>query len=229
MEKQMWLVYVILAGLAWGTYVPLIFYGGSELGGKPNARLLAILCVGVAYFVMAVLFPLILFLSGTQEWPSEGRWGTGLTFAGVAGAMGALGAICVIFASKEAMAAGTAEFGETRAALSKQIESAADEATKSAHEAELKELDSAKPRLLARYRIFIAPLIFGLAPIINTLLSSLWHPKPGDPIHFTWDPPGMMMLLGIVLVGAGVFLVLFAKEESEAARGGPKPAAVKPQ
>ena len=26
-----WLMYVIVAGLAWGTYVPLIFYGGSEL------------------------------------------------------------------------------------------------------------------------------------------------------------------------------------------------------
>ena len=43
-----WWGYVVLAGLSWGTYVPIIFYGGSELGGKSNARLLAILCVGIS-------------------------------------------------------------------------------------------------------------------------------------------------------------------------------------
>src|SRR5436853_62576 len=64
LEKNFWLVYVALAGLAWGTYVPIIFYGGSELGGKANARLMAILCVGGAYFVIGVLLPLALFLSG---------------------------------------------------------------------------------------------------------------------------------------------------------------------
>ena len=46
MEKNLWLIYVILAGLAWGTYVPIIFYGGGELGGKSLSRMLAILCVG---------------------------------------------------------------------------------------------------------------------------------------------------------------------------------------
>src|SRR5262245_60134864 len=64
MKIDSWILYTLLAGLAWGTYVPLIFYGGSELGGKPGARIMAILCVGVAYFVIAVLFPLYLFLSG---------------------------------------------------------------------------------------------------------------------------------------------------------------------
>src|SRR5262245_3679553 len=60
--KNEWILYVVLAGLSWGTYVPLIFYGGSELGGKSGARMMAILCVGVAYFVIAVLFPLYMFL-----------------------------------------------------------------------------------------------------------------------------------------------------------------------
>ncbi|HJZ57884.1 MAG TPA: hypothetical protein VKE74_23195, partial [Gemmataceae bacterium] len=57
-----WWGYVILAGLAWGTYVPIIFYGGSVLGGTVGSRLMAILCVGVAYFVLGVLFPLVVFL-----------------------------------------------------------------------------------------------------------------------------------------------------------------------
>src|SRR5947208_17117212 len=104
MGKYEWLLYVVLAGLAWGTYVPIIFYGGSELGGKANARLLAILCVGAAYFVIGVLLPLALFLSKQEEWPTLKT--TGLVFACLAGVAGAVGAICVVFASSKAMATG---------------------------------------------------------------------------------------------------------------------------
>jgi len=181
-----WWGYVILAGLAWGTYVPIIFYGGSELGGKPNARLMAILCVGMAYFVMAVLFPLALFLSGQQEWPTLKT--TGLVFASLAGVAGAVGAICVIFASKAAMEAGLAA----------------------------KQLDPTFE--VSSYRVLIAPLIFGLAPVINTLLSTVWHPKPGNPFNFTFDPPGWMLWVGILLVATGTGLVLYSKEAAEEAK-----------
>ena len=34
------------------------------------------------------------------------------------------------------------------------------------------------------FRLYIAPLIFGLAPVINTAVSLLWHPAKGDPFHF---------------------------------------------
>src|SRR5881409_50172 len=104
MGKYEWLFYVVLAGLAWGTYVPIIFYGGSELGGKASSRLMAILCVGIAYFVLAVLFPLGWFLSGQEQWPPMKT--TGLVFSSLAGVAGAVGAICVVFASKAAMDAG---------------------------------------------------------------------------------------------------------------------------
>src|SRR3954463_446117 len=103
MKIDTWIWYVLLAGLAWGTYVPIIFYGGSELGGRPNARLMAILCVGVAYFVIGVLVPLVLFLSGQYGWPKVAP--PGLAFSGLAGVAGAVGAICVIFASQAARAA----------------------------------------------------------------------------------------------------------------------------
>src|ERR1700733_7534515 len=106
MDKYEWLFYVGMAGLAWGTYVPIIFYGGNELGGRPNARLMAVLCVGLAYFVIGVIFPLIAFLSGWQDWPAMKP--TGLVFSGLAGVAGALGAIGVIFATKAAVAAGNA-------------------------------------------------------------------------------------------------------------------------
>jgi MFS family permease len=178
-----WLFYVALAGLAWGTYVPIIFYGGSELSPKPgtiNGRLMAILCVGVAYFVLAVLIPLGLFLSGQYEWPAFSM--SGLTFSSLAGVAGAVGAICVIFATKAAI-----------------------EAAK----------DANLPP--GTYKLFIAPLIFGLAPVINTLVSLIWHPKPGEPFHFGFEiMPNWKLLVGIVFVGIGVALVLLSKEEAEA-------------
>jgi hypothetical protein len=179
--KSEWVAYTLAAGLAWGTYVPLIFYGGSELGGKSGSRILAILCVGVAYFVIGVIFPLYLFLSGKEQWPDIKT--TGLVFSGLAGVAGAVGALFVVFASKSA-------------------------------------IDAAKAADLpaSAYRLYIAPLIFGLAPVINTLISLVWHPRPGQPFHFSLETtPGWRLWLGIILVGAGAFLVLYAKEEAEAA------------
>ena len=62
--------------------------------------------------------------------------------------------------------------------------------------------------------------------MINTLLSLVWHPKPGHPWHF--EAPaiaGWKLPVGILLVAVGTFLVLMSKEEAEASKGGPKPAA----
>jgi hypothetical protein len=177
-DRYWWLVYVALAGLSWGVYVPLIFYGGTELGGKPGSRFMAILCVGIAYFVIGVLFPLYAFLAKWYEWPE--MTGTGLSFSALAGVAGAVGALCVIFATKSAV-------------------------------------DSARASGLnpATYKLYIAPLIFGLAPVINTLVSIVWHPQKGSPFHFGFDMPGWKLWLGIILVGLGAALVLFSKEESE--------------
>jgi drug/metabolite transporter (DMT)-like permease len=184
-DRYLWLLYVALAGLAWGTYVPLIFYGGTELGGKPGSRIMAILCVGVAYFVIAVLFPVYMFLSRQADWPETNTWTTGLVFSGLAGVAGAVGALCVIFATKSAV--GAARAAELRPDT---------------------------------YKVFIAPLIFGLAPVINTLVSVVWHPRAGEPFHFGFEPPGWKLWVGILLVGAGAALVLFSKEEAETTKKG---------
>src|SRR5262249_44437236 len=61
-DRYMWLVWVGLAGLAWGTYVPLIAYGGGGLVGKPGSlgpRVLGVLLVGQAFLVLGVLVPLV--------------------------------------------------------------------------------------------------------------------------------------------------------------------------
>jgi hypothetical protein len=195
MNNIPWWGYVILAGLSWGIYVPLIFYGGTELTTRPGTiggRLASILCVGIAYFLMAVVVPVVLMSLRDDARP---EWKTnGLIFSGLAGVAGAVGAICVIFASKAAVDAAKAE--------------------------------GVNP---ATYRMYIAPLIFSLAPAINTLLSLLWHPKPGDPWHFDFEVPGWKLPAGIVLVALGTFLVLMSKEEVEASKGpGHKPPTVAP-
>lgn len=189
-----WLAFVVIAGLAWGTYVPIVFFGGQELTGKPGdlgGRLLSILCVGLAYFLLAVLAPVGLMSGGAAPWP-ESATVSGLVFSGLAGVAGAVGAICVIFASKSAV-------------------------------------DAAKAAGMppASFRVYIAPLIFGVAPVINTLVSLLWHPqRGGDFIRFGLEKqPDPILWVGIVAVAAGAFLVLFAKEQAEAAPARPAGAA----
>ena len=71
------------------------------------------------------------------------------------------------------------------------------------------------------YKIFIAPLIFGLAPVINVLVSAVWHPQPGEPWHFELVLPGWKLWVGIILVGLGAALVLFSKEEAESGKHAP--------
>lgn len=195
--RHEWLFYVAMAGLAWGTYVPIIFYGGGELSvpGKPgpSGRFMAILCVGGAYFVIGVLLPLLMFTTGWAgvKWGDVNLGMPGLTFASLAGVAGAVGAICVIFATSAAM----------RAARQEQLD----------------------PNT---YKVFIAPLIFGLAPIINVLVSMVWHPKSGEPWHFGFKPAHPLLWVGIVLVGLGAALVLYSKELTEAGekKAAPPPA-----
>ncbi|MCI0703728.1 MAG: hypothetical protein L0241_21935 [Planctomycetia bacterium] len=229
MSNIPWWGYVILAGLAWGTYVPIIFYGGTELTTRPGTiggRLASILCVGIAYFVMAVVIPVILMSLRDDAKP---EWKTnGLIFSGLAGIAGAVGAICVIFASKAAVDQAKGEFETQESALVAKAAAETHPEPKAAIEAELAQFRAGRGRYLASYRIYIAPLIFALAPMINTLLSLVWHPKEGQPWHFGFDMPSWHLPVGILLVAAGTFLVLYSKEAAEAkkAASAPKPATI---
>jgi hypothetical protein len=164
MEGRIWMLFVALAGLCWGTYVPLIAQGGKELRNSYAS----FLCVGVAYFLIAILFPIgiMVYRNNWPEWKA-----TGVTLATLAGVAGALGALCVIFATFE----------------------------------------------FAGPRIYVAPVIFALAPIINTLVSLVWHPTNESTLKFS--PPDAMphwtLFVGIVLAGLGAGLVLYSKEVGE--------------
>src|ERR1700730_10126214 len=94
MQSRIWMFFVALAGLCWGVYVPLIAQGGKELKNSYAS----FLCVGVAYFLIAILFPIgVLWYRGKMP---DFR-PTGVTLASLAGISGALGALCVIFATFE--------------------------------------------------------------------------------------------------------------------------------
>ena len=126
MKSRIWIFFVVLAGLCWGVYVPLVAEGGKEL----HSAFAAFLCVGAAYFLLAVLLPVLILGARGKKVAWNGR---GVSLSTLAGVTGAVGALCVIFA--------TFVFGGPP--------------------------------------MFVAPVVFALAPVINTLVSLFWHPDEG--------------------------------------------------
>jgi drug/metabolite transporter (DMT)-like permease len=182
MPSNVWLLYVLMAGLCWGTYVPLIAFGGKNLSAGPAfpfaGRYAAFLCVGVAYVVIAVAFPLVRSFAVGEPIPAKP---VGIVFASLAGVAGALGALGVIFATA-----------------------------------------SAGPE----DRIYIAPLIFTLAPLLNTVVSLFWHPTADHWLHFGLPEkmPSWMLFVGVVFVGVGAGMILLSKEKMEVPAGKPQAA-----
>ena len=134
------------AVLSWGAYGPVLHKGQMKMGGS---RLRPFLCVGIAYFVMAVAMPL-LYLAFS---PTKGTWNTiGLTWSLAGGAAGAVGALGIIYAFN---------FG-------------------------------GKP-------IFVMPLVFGLAPIINTV-TTLTENNSWGRIDIKFVAALLVTILGAVTV-----------------------------
>lgn len=83
---------VALTVICWGVYGPVLHKGQQAMEGS---RLRALLCVGMAYFVIAVVAPIaVLWTSGEQ-----GSWSVkGVLWSSAAGAAGAIGALGIILA-----------------------------------------------------------------------------------------------------------------------------------
>jgi uncharacterized membrane protein len=91
---MLWIIFALGAALAWGLYGPAL-HRGQVLLGNP---LRALLCVGVAYFLIGVLVPVVgLWQQGELQ---QGFTTRGVTGATLGGALGAIGAVCIIFAFK---------------------------------------------------------------------------------------------------------------------------------
>ncbi len=90
---------LVLAGIAltilcWGIYAPVLHKGQEGLGGN---RLKPLICVGAAYFVVAIIIPVVLLIRGSSlsgDWSFFGIFWS--MMAGTAGAVGALGIIVAL-------------------------------------------------------------------------------------------------------------------------------------
>jgi hypothetical protein len=92
-RSMMWIMFVVGAVLAWGLYGPALHKGQTSLGNP----LKALLCVGVAYFLIGILVPVV---GLSSQGGVSGLNTAGSIWAGIGGALGALGAVCIIYAFK---------------------------------------------------------------------------------------------------------------------------------
>jgi hypothetical protein len=96
-----WLLYTLLTVLTWGVYGILLHKGqtlmrvpGDTAADPTMLRYKAFLFVGIAYFLVAVLAPLLLLMNKGQAftgYTSSGAWWS--LIAGMAGAIGAFGVL----------------------------------------------------------------------------------------------------------------------------------------
>lgn len=141
------LLFVLVTFCCWGTYGPVLHIGQEAMG---SGRLRPFIGVGIAYFIVAVIIPLIV----GPRIAEPGRWTLrGILWSLLAGTIGALGSLGVIFAFNA----------------------------------------GGKP-------VFVMPLVFGLAPVVNTLVTMLTSRSTMR--------PGMIFYLGIALVAFGAAGVL---------------------
>jgi len=133
--------------LSWGVYGPVLHKGQMKMDGS---RLRPLMCVGIAYFGIAVIVPGILL----GMWDDPGRFSfTGTVWSLTAGAAGAIGALGIILAFA---------YG-------------------------------GKP-------IYVMPLVFGGAPVVNTCVSVIEHDSVGR--------LGAFFGAGLILVIVGSAIVL---------------------
>lgn len=140
---------IALTIFCWGAYGPVLHKGQAAMH---HSRLRPLLCVGLAYFAIAVVVP-ALWLAAS---PEESRFTlSGTTWSLAAGAAGALGALGIIMAFN---------FG-------------------------------GKP-------VYVMPLVFGGAPVVNTLFTTLFGASWKSSTSMA------MFLAGLILVIAGAAMVL---------------------
>jgi len=149
---MVWVIFVLGAVLSWGIYGVVLHRGQVQLGNP----LRALLCVGIAYFLIGVLVPVIALW---RQGALNGFNSEGSAMATLAGALGALGAVCIIWAFKS-----------------------------------------------GGLPVYVMPLVFGGAPLVNVLTSILLHPPK--------QSPNPLLYVGFILAAVGAGLVLYFKPQS---------------
>ena len=175
--KSSVLMFIAIAALSWGVYVPVVHLATAKLG----SNLRAFLFVGVAYFLVAVVVPLIFIFvlknDPTEKFNPDGSSKVNFQMSHVmwgiaAGVSGAVGALCVIFAVTKAGPGGA---------------------------------------------IYVAPLVFAGAPIINTL-ATMYYFHPSD------NKPDWKFFLGLGMAAGGAVMVMLFKPKPTPHAPSPTPA-----
>jgi len=106
-----WQTFALTTMLFWGIYGVLLHTGRAGLmdsvAGKAdmgNASMKAFLLVGLAYFVVAVVGPVIVLMQNKTNWSFTGK---GLSWSFLAGTAGAIGAFTLILALGAAAKSGS--------------------------------------------------------------------------------------------------------------------------
>ena len=90
-----WITYALMTVAAWGVYGIFLHTGQTEMKDPALGRYKAFLFVGIAYFLTAVLAPLVLLWMKGADWSftAAGSW-----WSLLAGIVGAIGAFSVLLA-----------------------------------------------------------------------------------------------------------------------------------
>src|SRR3954469_1840200 len=94
-SSNTWLSFALLTVLCWGVYGIFLAFGSENMHDATNGRMKAFLFVGIAYFLAAVLAPLLILVLSGANWNYPIK---GMALSLVAGIVGAIGALGVLLA-----------------------------------------------------------------------------------------------------------------------------------
>lgn len=90
-----WLAFALMTVVSWGLYGAFLHTGQLGMSDPVNGRYKAFLFVGLAYFLTAVLAPLVVLKLQGAAWTFPAK---GAVWSLIAGSVGAAGAFCVLLA-----------------------------------------------------------------------------------------------------------------------------------
>jgi hypothetical protein len=94
-QNLTWLYFALMTVACWGVYGVFLHNGQTAMADPVNGRYKAFLFVGIAYFLTAVLAPLVVLLANGSSWDMPLR---GMGWSLIAGIVGAAGAFGVLLA-----------------------------------------------------------------------------------------------------------------------------------
>ncbi|HEY3863070.1 MAG TPA: hypothetical protein VGO59_14405 [Verrucomicrobiae bacterium] len=90
-----WITFALMTVVSWGLYGIFLHSGQVGMNDKSNGLFKAFLFVGLAYFLTAVLAPLLMLVARKSTWTFPAG---GMGWSLLAGIVGAAGAFCVLLA-----------------------------------------------------------------------------------------------------------------------------------